>query len=323
MDFRTEIFVKPSSHRLSYQSEVVSVGSCFADVIGQDLKANKFKVLANPLGIIYNPVSLFKSLLPSEFKEVDFIKRDGNWFYLHGHSEIFDESLDILREKIEAKSQELQKALSSATHLLITLGSAWVYEYIKTKEVVANCHKMPANQFHKRLLSIAEIVASFEIFYLGLKRINPNVHVVFTVSPVRHLKDTLPLNTVSKSTLRLVCHELETAYTHVSYFPAYELLLDDLRDYRYYADDLLHPSSLASAYILQKFYNSFVDESTANTMKQVLEIRAAIQHKPFRPRSSAHQQFLQQTLSKAQMLSSKVEMQEEIALLKSQIIDLE
>lgn len=322
MDFRTEIVVKPSSYRLSYQSEVISVGSCFADVIGQDLSANKFKVLANPLGIIYNPVSLFNSLLPFKYHEQDFIKRDGVWYYLHAHSELCNESRDILIKKIETKSQELQKALCSASHLVITLGTAWVYEYTKTKEVVANCHKLPADQFQKRLLSVNEIAASFEIFYSTIRKTNPNIHLVFTVSPVRHLKDTLPLNAVSKSTLRLLCHQLATAYPNVAYFPAYELLLDDLRDYRFYADDLLHPSPFASRYILQKFYQSFVDEPTANTMKQVQEIAVALQHRPFQPNSLVHQQFLKQTLVKAELLSHKVKMKAELEAIKSQITDL-
>ena len=233
-----------------------------------------------------------------------------------------DESLDKLHQKIVFKSNQLQSSLAAAKHLVITLGTAWIYEYLQTHEVVANCHKLDASFFQKRLLSVGEIITSFKQFYLRLKQINNKIHIVFTLSPVRHLKDTLPLNAVSKSTLRLVCHELETTYPNVSYFPAYELLVDDLRDYRFYTDDLLHPTPLAAKYILQKFYDSYINQSAASIRKQVQEIHAAIAHRPFLVQSSAHQQFLKQVLQKAKSLDQKVNMQLEIEALQSQLTDL-
>ncbi len=322
MEFRTEIVVKPSLYPLSYSSEVVSVGSCFADVLASDLEASKFNVVANPFGIIYNPISIFKSLSPFQFCEADFVERDGSWYHLHAHSELIDDTAEKLHQKLISKSNQLQLRLSTASHLVITLGTAWIYEYLRTNKVVANCHKLDATLFQKRLLSVTEIISSFKKFYHHLQQINPKLHILFTLSPVRHLKDTLPLNAVSKSTLRLVCHELETTYPNVSYFPAYELLLDDLRDYRFYTDDLLHPTPFAAKYILQKFYGSYINQSTASIRKQVQEIHTAIAHRPFIVESIAHQQFLHQVLHKAKLLSQKVNMQLEIEAIQSQLTDL-
>ena len=322
MEFRTEIVVKPSIFPLSYSSKVVSVGSCFADVLANDLEASKFNVIANPFGIIYNPLAIFKSLLPFQFCEADFVERDGSWYHLHSHSELSDDTAEKLHQKIISKSSQLQSSLANATHLVITLGTAWVYEYLQTKEVVANCHKLDTSLFQKRLLSVGEIITKFEQLYHHLKLLNNKIHIVFTLSPVRHLKDTLTLNAVSKSTLRLVCHELETTYPNVSYFPAYELLVDDLRDYRFYTDDLLHPTPFAAKYIVQKFYDSYINQSTSSIIKHVQEIHAAIAHRPFQVKSTAHQQFLHQVLHKAKSLDQKVNMKSEIEAIKSQLTDL-
>lgn len=319
MDFRTELLITPATNTIGYGSEIVSIGSCFADVMGAALSRDKFNITCNPLGIIYNPISLWQYIFSKELPEAHFIERDELWYNLDFHSQLFGETKEDLEEKILQQITLLKTKLKAATHLVITIGTAWVYELKSTKKIVANCHKLPSHLFVKRLLSVEEITANFSAFYKEVKALNPTVHIIFTLSPVRHLKDTLPLNAVSKSVVRLVIHELTALYAEASYFPAYELLLDDLRDYRFYAEDLLHPSKAAEQYIMEKFYNAYLNENAKKTLEKVKQLTISLEHRAFHNQSEAHQKFLKDLLRKANNLSSEVNVQSEIATISAQL----
>jgi hypothetical protein len=194
-----------------------------------------------------------------------------------------------------------------------------VYENKKSKEIVSNCHKKPQINFDKFLLSQKRIVESFEKFYQELKNINKEVRIILTVSPVRHIKDTLELNSVSKSILRLTCHTLSGAYSDIEYFPSNEIMIDDLRDYRFYKADMIHPSEVAIDYIWEKFGETYFGEETLKFIGEWSKIKSALNHKPFQSDSPAHQQFLKETLSKLNQLKSRVDVSEEIEALKEQL----
>jgi hypothetical protein len=209
--------------------------------------------------------------------------------------------------------------LKDASWIFITYGSAWVYERNDTGEIVSNCHKLPSALFTKSLLSQKKVLESFEAFYRDLKVFNPSCRIVITVSPVRHIKETLPLNSVSKSVLRLACQTISESHPDVFYFPSYEIMLDDLRDYRFYKSDMIHPSEEAEEYIWSKFSDSFFDDETKNFIKLWKPIYTALQHKPFHSETKAHKIFLEKTLGQLRELSKVVDVDKEITRLESEL----
>ena len=209
--------------------------------------------------------------------------------------------------------------MSECRFLIITYGTAWAYENLSTGNVVANCHKMPTKNFNRLLLTQKKIIESFDTFYTELKTINPTCKVVLSVSPVRHVRDTLELNSVSKSILRLTCHTLSESYHDVAYFPAYEIMLDDLRDYRFYKEDMIHPSIQAVDYIWEKFGEVFFASETLIFLDQWKKIQTALEHKPFHANSEQHQKFLHVILAKLNELSDKIDLTTEIGRVKIQL----
>jgi hypothetical protein len=185
--------------------------------------------------------------------------------------------------------------------------------------IVANCHKRPSRDFEKRLLSVDDIVTSFSELYTRLKKINPGLHTILTVSPVRHLRDTIPLNSVSKAVLRMACHRIATEFGGVDYFPAYEIMIDDLRDYRFYDRDMIHPSSVAEDYIWERFAECYLDDDARQFMKKWTKIQAALHHKPFHVKSPGHQNFVKEMLNKLQDVQSIVNVDAEIKTIQAQL----
>lgn len=321
--FRTELNPKSSSHKIQLSTPLISIGSCFADNIGKKLSQHKFKIEQNPFGTIFNPLSIFEliemALDEDRLPESSFLVRDGIHFNYKVHSEVYGKSQEHIESQINHQRNRLTKALRKSNTLMITFGTAWVYEEKKTQMLVANCHKTPAGQFNKRLLSPDEITNAFMVLKEQLQDRHPALKIILTVSPVRHVKDTLELNMVSKSILRLACHQISTYADEVDYFPAYELLMDDLRDYRFYEKDMLHPNDLAKEYIWGKFMDVYFDKETKAFIKSWDEIRSAMKHKAFHPKSDAHQKFLQKTIEKLEQLKGKVKVDKEIAKLRSQL----
>ncbi len=323
-EFRTELNLKPAEHKISLHHPMITLGSCFADSIGQKLQEGKFSISNNPFGTIYNPLSIHKLLLQSVHNQPSldhtYLQNQEIALNYDFHSEFAAVSKSLLESKIKDVVRHTHHFLRDSKFLFITYGTSWVYERMDTGEVVANCHKMPSQQFKKSLLTQKKILESFDETYKKLKNFNPEIRIILTVSPVRHLKDTLELNSVSKSILRLTCHTLSELYPDVEYFPAYEILLDDLRDYRFYSSDLIHPTPDAIGYIWKKFSAKYFNQETKLFLDEWQEIAKAISHKPFQPSSKSHQNFLRETLNRLQELKSKVNIEEEIKFIEEQII---
>ena len=304
MKFRTEIDKPQLKGRIDYNSKIVTLGSCFAENITKRLAAAKFCVKHSPVGILFNPASIASTLTAfAERSAVDcgrIVRRSEGWVSLDCHSELTmpteEEAIKTLQNAID----EGHKLLRSATCVIITFGTAWVYEHIATGRVVANCHKQPSREFCRRRMSVEEIVALFKPLMEGVLR---DKHVIFTVSPIRHTADGLTENCVSKAILRLAADTLSSTYDNADYFPAYEIVTDDVRDYRFYAEDMVHPSAQAVEYIWQRFIESALADSAVELLPKVEKIVAAATHKPFNPNSEEYATFCKRYLTEAQRLS--------------------
>jgi hypothetical protein len=321
--FRTTFSAQPAKHLIGLTDKIFTIGSCFSEAIGSQFIANKILAVINPFGILYNPHSIHKVIhyitLDQPIPQNTYVQRDDVFLNYDFHSELSSLDLNDLQERLNGTVNAAHSFLKKTSWLIITYGTAWVYERTDTKDIVANCHKMPQILFTKTLLTQKKILESFDIMYRELKSFNPEINIILTVSPVRHLKDTLELNSVSKSVLRVACHTLTQQYRDVDYFPAYEILLDDLRDYRFYKSDMIHPSEVAEEYIWEKFGAKYFNDNLKAFLLRWKEIQSALAHKPFHPASSAHQHFLIETLKKLEELKKVVNVDEEMAVLNSQV----
>ncbi len=311
--FRTELHPQKSSEKISLADNLVTLGSCFSEMLGEKLAERKFNITSNPLGILFNPISqhrLLKFALGMESPSNTAIGQNGICFHPDAHSRIFAASPDQLYQDITARIDRLREFLRNSSWLILTYGTAFVYT--RDGHVVANCHKQPAEIFQKRLLTVREMLQDFEPTYHAMKKEWPQLKIIVTVSPVRHIRDTLVLNNLSKSLLRVFCHEISTQFEDIHYFPSYELLMDDLRDYRFYGADMIHPSEVAENYIFDVFSETYFDDDTIKIIHEWDQLRRALNHRPFHPGSAAHMTFLQNTRKKLVALSEKMELQEEI-----------
>ena len=322
-DFRTIVSVGESGHKMTISDKIVTIGSCFADVIGQKLTENKVEAVANPFGNIYNPLSIHKVLeyatLNQLPEENTFLQRDGTFLNFNFHSELSAGSQESLTQRISGIIADTHNFLKEAQWLIITYGTAWIYSRNDNGIVVGNCHKVPGTSFSKSLLTNTQIEKSFGTLYTQLKHLNPSLRIILTVSPVRHVKDTLELNSVSKATLLTACFNIVKAFPDIQYFPAYEIMIDDLRDYRFYQADMLHPTPVAEEYIWKKFTASYFNQAMLDFVKQYHEIRLALNHKPFHPGTTAHCNFLRETLRKLTAVSTIVNVEREIGLINQQL----
>lgn len=321
--FRTDVGIHPYPFPITLESKILTTGSCFADTIGERLNRNKFQALVNPFGVIYNPHSIHRVLRYAVFNEGipehTYLKNGEVYLNYNFHSTFSALHSPELLYKLTNAIGAVHYFLKDTSWLMITYGTAWVYERVDTGEIVANCHKMPSTLFRKSLLTEQKVAASFEHLYGDLKVFNPNLRIILTVSPVRHIKDTLELNSVSKSVLRVACHNLAEKFPDVEYFPAYEMMIDDLRDYRFYKSDMIHPSEDAEEYIWQKFAARFFDDPTKNFLKKWNDILTAMAHKPFHPESVAHQQFLGNILKSLEDMPATISVENEIQEIKSKL----
>jgi lysophospholipase L1-like esterase len=324
MQFHTEFSPEPLPHRIGLNSQLVTLGSCFAEVMGQRLADHKLTVLNNPFGTIFNPVSIAKLLTMALSGNVPdenlYVERDGIWFHYDFHSSLWANSQDELRDKLTIRLRDVAEAIRNADFLLLTLGSAVVYRHIETGQVVANCHKMPGSLFEKYLYQIDHLRDDLTRLLKKLHRANPKLKVLLTVSPVRHTRDTLPLNSVSKSTLRVLAYELTVWNDWITYFPAYELMMDDLRDYRFYEADLIHPNAQAHDYIFRKFAESAFDTELRSFIAEWTQVSKSLAHRPlYGDNSPAHQQFLTKLLSQLETLSKRINVSAELAEVRGRL----
>ena len=297
MKFRTEIELAPLTEGMEHGAKVFALGSCFAENISERLAKAKFSIASNPFGVLFNPASIAAAIDrladTRSFAVCDITAGKEGFFSFDAHSSLNGKTQTEAFGNLNRAVAQGAKSLAEADWVILTFGTAWVYE--KEGRVVANCHKQPASQFERRRLSVEEIVERYSQLFEGTLR---DKKVILTVSPVRHVGDGLQENSVSKATLRLAVEELVTKYENVHYFPSYEILIDDLRDYRYYADDLAHPSKIAVDYVWERFCEAVLTPKAQAKLPQIAQIVAAAEHRPFNPESEAHKEFCRKMLEK-------------------------
>jgi GSCFA family len=322
MDFMVNIDLKKLPRLLNYKDKILLTGSCFTEHIGNALAETKFSVLQNPNGILFDPASVCKSLLSyidnKEYDESELFYLNEIWNSWQHHSRFSNINLKEAVQNINTSQQKAHDFLKDANWLIITLGSSFSYRLIKNPDssqvsflggdlegAVANCHRAPAQWFHKHLLEITETISLLEESYNRLMQFNPGLNIILTVSPVRHLRDGVVENNRSKARLIEAVHNMSSRFDNVFYFPAYELVIDILRDYRFYDIDLAHPNYMATEFVLEKFAASCIDESSQQLMQEIKKISIARKHKAFQPGTKAHQQFLVNHFEKVKTLKEK------------------
>lgn len=311
MQFRTEIPVVAGDFQIDYQSDLLLLGSCFAENIGEKLTYYKFKNKVNPFGIIFNVVSLEKlvdrSVHKKYFTEEDVFCHNDLWHCFEVHSILSHPNKEFFLKTLNQLLDATHSDMGTMSHCLITLGTSWVYRSKESNEIVANCHKVPQKAFTKELVSVEQNVTSLQNIVTRIQSINPKVKFVFTVPPVRHSKDGFFENNVSKSHLFAALYQaFDFKMAAFDYFPSYEIVMDELRDYRFYDRDLLHPNAVAIDYIWECFCKKFCNESTMVTLKEVETIQKGLQHRSFTPETEAHQKFLANLQEKINTLANKV-----------------
>lgn len=303
MEFLTKVPLKPYQAKINYHSKIVSLGSCFAVNMAQKFKEFQFQVSANPFGILFHPIAIERILEYAAsdyvFTEKDVFCIDGVWSCFDAHSDLNQLEQSDCIDHLNAALANLKFDIQEASHLMLTFGTAWVYQFKETATVVANCHKLPQQQFDKKLLSYEEVLNSYRRIAGLIKELNPKVEIIYTLSPVRHIKDGFVENQRSKSILTAALHQfLEEHPKQHFYFPSYEILMDELRDYRFYESDMLHPNSIAIQYIWEKWTQVVVEEAAYLIMKKVDEVQKGLHHRSFNPASEKHGIFLDKLVSK-------------------------
>ena len=309
MEFRTKIPIKPQEPKIGYDSKILLLGSCFVENIGKKLEYYKFRTLQNPFGILFHPAAIgnFLQKVKSQhiFTEEDIFHHNERWHSFDAHSALSNGDKDKMLQDVNAAVEETYSFLKEASHVIITPGTAWGYKSLETGKTVANCHKLPQNNFTKALTDVkVDLLECIEIIML----LNPEASIIFTVSPVRHLKDGFVENQRSKAKLIDAIQELieiPPLGARGLYFPSYEIMIDELRDYRFYKEDMVHPNSVAIDYIWQRFIQTWMSLETQNISEEVEKIQKGLAHKPFNEQSKAHQQFRNRLQQKIQELQAQ------------------
>ncbi|MGM0406524.1 MAG: GSCFA domain-containing protein, partial [Bacteroidota bacterium] len=313
-----------SKNKITYHTPVLFMGSCFTENIGDKMQALKFPAKVNPFGVLYNPTSVQNGLeLLIDQKlftkgNLDFFNEQ--WFSFYHDTEFSHPDLQKCLDKINTSIKSAAIQLRKSKYLIVTFGTAWVYKYLETDLVVSNCHKIPAKNFERFKLGVEDIFVEWAKLINRLNELNKNLKIIFTVSPVRHWKDGAVQNQLSKSTLILAIHQLIKIFKNVEYFPSYEIMMDDLRDYRFYADDMLHPSSAAIEYIWEHFSETYFDSETKQINAEINKILQAKNHRPLNPETENHRKFLKnqiQLIEKTSQSYPFIDLTEELKFFKS------
>src|SRR3954470_18347057 len=309
MEFFAPIKIKKLQRPLTYKDNILVTGSCFTEHIGHYLIDVKFNVLQNPNGILFDPISVCSSLISyiqnKQYKGDDLFYLNESWHSWLHHSRFSNPKEEECLHKINQSQNTAHEFLKKASWLIITLGSSFNYKLAETSVTVANCHKAPAQTFIKHLCSIEETVTALDQTIHQLFHFNPELRIIFTISPVRHLRDGVVENNRSKARLIEAVHHLVNKFDKLYYFPAYELVIDILRDYRFYDIDLAHPNYAATQFVLEKFTENCFDESTQELMKEIKKIVIAKKHTPFNPYSEQHKKFLHTYFNKTKQLQQE------------------
>ena len=312
MQFQTQIKIVPFDEKIDHREPILSLGSCFADNIAKRLQRAKFDTTAAPTGILFNPESIAraierfdrakedKSCLPT----IDELQQaNGVWYNYDFHSAFSHVDADTALSQMSDAVMRGAEALATAKVVIITFGTAFVYRLSESGEVVANCHKQPQRLFSREMLSVEDIAQRYNPLLQGPLA---GKRVIFTLSPVRHLGDGLEQNSLSKATLRVAIAEIVAKNSNACYFPSYEIMMDELRDYRFYADDMAHPSTLAVEYIWEQFSQTAFSATTLEAIKRIEHIEAAAKHRPFNPESEAHRAFCRKMLAECELLQREL-----------------
>ena len=313
MQFRTQISIPKSNFPIDYNSRIMSFGSCFAENIAEKFDYFKFDNSCNPFGIIFNPVSIEKivsRIVNQDFyTEKDLFFHNERWHCFDVHSDLSRSNKEEFLENLNAILKSTNQQITKSTHIIITYGTSWVYRNRTNNEIVANCHKLPQAAFSKEIVPIETIEKSIQNTINLIQKINPNATFIFTVSPVRHLKDGFVENQVSKAHLiTAIYHILQSEICNLKsaiYFPSYEIMMDELRDYRFYAQDMLHPSPVAIDYIWERFSETNLSEESRAIMEEIESIQKGLAHRPFHPNSENHKKFLDNLNQKMNTLANK------------------
>lgn len=299
MNFRTPIKPDKLKQQINHKTSVIMMGSCFTDNIGEMLTKYLFNIVVNPFGVTYNPLSVKKGisqlLSKEEYKKEDLKLRNELWFSFDHYTKYSDTKKEEALRKINTDFSLAKEKLQSAGFLIITFGTAFTYRFLETGEIVCNCHKIPASQFERYMLTPKSIIQEYEELINQLLEVNPDLQVIFTVSPVRHLKDGLVENQRSKAALLLAVNELLQLFpdsTH--YFPSYEIMMDDLRDYRFYDADMLHPNEQAIDYIWERFLETVVAPDALDIITKIDPLLKARSHRPLHTDTEAYKKFSDQ-----------------------------
>lgn len=296
MQLQTIVPIIPLTNKVTYRSHIVSLGSCFAVSVAHKLSQFQFQNSVNPFGILFHPVAVSNAVQfavdSKEFSEVDVFLYNEIWSSFDAHSDMNALEQEDIIAALNTKTKMFREALVSASHFILTLGTAWVYTSNETHQPVANCHKVPQKHFTKTLLSVEEITASLNTIRKNILKINPAVQLICTISPVRHIKDGFVENQRSKAHLIAAVHQFSEQHPEIYYFPSYEIVMDELRDYRFFEKDMLHPNASAVDYIWEIFMENCIESSCIPTMKLVDEVHKGLAHRAFNPYSAQHQQFL-------------------------------
>ena len=312
MQLQTYIPLQPQrDNPIDYKSNLLLLGSCFVENIGSKLNYFKFQNLQNPFGVLFHPKAIetliSNAVQKKEYFDEDVFFHNEQWHCFEAHSKLNNVSKEGLLKGLNGTISSTHQCINTSTHIIITLGTAWVYRHVETDKIVANCHKVPQKQFVKKLMRVDEIVESLENIVSLIKQANPKATIIFTVSPVRHVKDGFVENTQSKAHLITAVHQVingPSIGVSGHYFPSYEIMMDELRGYRFYAEDMIHPNQTAINYIWEKFKEVWVSGITHKTMVEVDAIQKGLLHKPFNPQSEPYQIFavaLQERIKKLQL----------------------
>ncbi|WP_406684626.1 GSCFA domain-containing protein [Seonamhaeicola sp. MEBiC1930] len=315
MNFQTKIpLSKQSNNLIDYESNILLLGSCFVENIGEKLDYYKYQSVVNPFGILFHPKAIEtlveNALQGKVYTDNDIFFNNEQWHCYDVHSKLSNTSKEWLLNDLNGQIKVLRNQVKSSSHIIITLGTSWVYRNIESNQVVANCHKVVQKDFSKELLSVDNVVGSLQRIVNLIESINTNTSIIFTVSPVRHLKDGFVENNQSKAHLITGIHQFLSQQSLVKnfnsfYFPSYEIMMDELRDYRFYNEDMIHPNQTAVNCIWEKFNEVWMTSEAQKTMEEVGSVQKGLQHKSFNPNSEAHQKFLQNLKEKQKQLQSE------------------
>ena len=309
MNLQTKIPLYDKEPKVGYDSEIVLLGSCFAENIGEKFEYFKFRNKSNPFGILFHPKAietfLWMATQGEQYTETDLFQINEQWHCFDAHSSLSNQSLKITLSGLNNALIDTRHRITVATHIFITLGTSWVYRLKSLDMIVANCHKIPQKEFQKELLSVQDVTQCLQNSVHLIQSLNPSAEIIFTVSPVRHSKDGFVENNRSKSHLIASIHQIVNEYNKLSYFPSYEIMMDELRDYRFYDIDMVHPSKLAIEYIWERFVKIWVSEDAIKTMARVEDINKGLKHRPFNPKSMEYASFLEKLKIKKYQLNKE------------------